>query len=178
MKHLKLLMLLLLMTVTVAFSQYPEGLEKLDFFIGEWELTTCNLQQDGTVATGKATSSAYHILDGQAIQDDFRGYDEHGNIVFRGTSIQSYSSDQPQYLITWIMAGRKGLTDIRAEWKGGKLVGKGEGYDGFGSFKERFEYYNISDSSYTFQMDRSYDGGETWLKNFNIEAYKIKQPEN
>jgi hypothetical protein len=69
------------------------------------------------------------------------------------------------------MAGRKGLTDIQAEWKDGKLVGKGEGYDGYGSFKERFEYYNISDNSYTFRMDRSYDGGETWLKNFNrIEA--------
>jgi hypothetical protein len=87
MKRTQLLSLLLIVTVSAAFSQDTKGLEMLDFFIGEWDLTTSDLQPDGSFATGKATSSVYYILDGRAIQDDFRALDQQGNIVFRGTSI-------------------------------------------------------------------------------------------
>lgn len=113
MKRIRLLIYLFVMIVEVCHSQEASELEKLEFFLGEWNLTTSDLQPDGSFKVGKATSTVYYILDGGALQDDFRGYDQHGNISFRGTSIRSYSSEQSVYVVIWIMAGREGLTDIR-----------------------------------------------------------------
>lgn len=165
--------ILLLIVFNRADAQDSECLEKLDFFIGEWILETRDMQRDGSFRKGSALSSVYFILDGYALQDDFRSINGQGEVTFRGTGIKSCLDEHSGYIITWIMPGIEGLSDLRASWENGILAGKGEGYDHIGTFKERFEYYNISDSSYSFRMDRSYDMGKTWLQNFSrIEATK------
>lgn len=149
----------------------PGCLQQIDFFIGEWNLVTRDLQSDGSFVQGQAISTAYHILDRKAIQDDFRSLNSNGKVIFRGTSIRSCLEDTTGYVIAWIMPGKEGYTDLRARWKDGILAGEGEGYDDYGSFRERFTYFNITDSSYSFRMHRSYDQGQTWLTNFSsIEA--------
>jgi len=156
-----------------AYLQEPECLEQLDFFIGVWVMDTRDMQRDGSFSKGRAVSSVYEILDGKALQDDFRSLNEQGSVVFRGTSIKSCLEEEPGYIITWIMPGKEGFTHLRAGWENGILAGEGEGYDDFGAFKERFEYYHISDNCYSFRMHRSYDNGKTWLHNFStIEAIK------
>ena len=165
--------LLLLTAFYRAGAQEAGCLERLEFFTGEWIMETRDMQRDGSFRKGKAHSSVYFILDGYALQDDFRSINRQGEVTFRGTSIKSCLDDQPGYIITWIMPGMEGLTDLRASWENGILIGEGEGYDHIGSFKERFEYFNISDSSYSFRMDRSYDRGKTLLHDFSrIEAKK------
>lgn len=154
-------------------AQKSGCLERLEFFTGEWILETLDMQRNGSFRKGKAHSTVYFILDGYALQDDFRSINRQGEVTFRGTSIKSCLHEQPGYIVTWMMPGLEGLTDLRASWENGILKGEGEGYDHIGSFKERFEYFNISDSSYSFRMDRSYDSGKTWLHNFSrIEAIK------
>lgn len=164
---------LLLTFFSQAFAQQPGCLKPIDFFIGEWNLSTRDMQQNGSIAEGEARSNAYYILDGRAIQDDFRSIDRSGNVEFRGTSIRSCDEDRSKYIIAWLMPGKEGITDLRATWSEGILSGEGEGYDEFGAFMERFTYFNITDSSYSFRMQRSYDEGRTWLQNFSsIEATK------
>jgi len=150
-------------------------LEELDFFIGEWVIETKDIQPNGTFKTGKAKSSVKYILDGYAIQDDYLMLDDNDSVVFRGTSIRSFNMNTAKYQIVWIMPGITGITDISAEFVENKLVGKGKGYDDNGAFLERFEYYNISQESYSFKMDRSYDNGNNWIINFGtFEAKRIK----
>lgn len=164
---------LLLPIIPQAFSQEPGCLPQIDFFIGEWSLVTMDMQRDGSFLEGEALSSAYYILDGKAIQDDFRSLNDNGRVVFRGTSIRSCIEGTSRYLIAWIMPGKEAYTDLKATWKDGILTGDGQGYDDLGGFRERFIYFNITDSSYSFRMHRSYDGGKTWLYNFSqIEAKK------
>lgn len=174
MKRIYLLMLVISMAVMNLQAQ-NEGLKKLDFFIGEWELTTKASRPDGSVMMGKARTKAYYILDQAAIQDDFFALDPNDNVVFRGTSIRSYNRQSGKYQIVWVMPGVNGITDISGVMSNGKLVTTGKGYDGNGEFLERFEYYNIKADSYSFKMDRSYDGGKTWLINFSsFDAKKVK----
>lgn len=174
MKRIYLLMLVISMAVMNLQAQ-NEGLKKLDFFIGEWELTTKASRPDGSVMMGKARTKAYYILDQTAIQDDFFALDPNDNVVFRGTSIRSYNRQSGKYQIVWVMPGVNGITDISGVMSNGKLVTTGKGYDGNGEFLERFEYYNIKPDSYSFKMDRSYDGGKTWLVNFSsFDAKKVK----
>lgn len=174
MKKLTLILLFSTCIQSLLFSQ-NEGLKKLDFFVGEWELTTKASRPDGTVAMGKARTKAYYILDKAAIQDDFYALDPNDNVVFRGTSIRSFNNQTGKYQIVWIMPGVTGITDISGVMTNGKLVTTGKGYDGNGEFLERFEYYNIQPDSYSFKMDRSYDGGQSWMLNFStFDAKRVK----
>lgn len=170
-----LLTILLLYTGSFAGKAQQVSLQTLDFFIGEWELTTIDITPQGTFTKGKARSRCYYILDKKAIQDDFYGLNPKGKKAFWGTSIRSFHRKSSKFQIVWLMPGHKGLTDIEAKWENRKLVATGKGYDGYGQFLERFEYYDINPKSYKFKMDRSYDGGKTWIKNFGrIEAKKVK----
>lgn len=167
--------LFILINVSGLFAQNNSGLSQINFFIGEWDLTTIDVQPDGNFMRGKARSIVKYILDETAMQDDFISFNRSGEVVFRGTSIRSYNPRTDKFQIVWIMPGIMGITDISAEWKDGRLVSTGKGYDGGGEFLERFEYYDITDDSYSFKMDRSYDGGETWIENFGrMEAKRIR----
>lgn len=166
---------LLSFSIFTQLAAQNEGLKKLDFFIGEWELVTKASRPDGSVAIGKARTKAYYTLDKAAIQDDFYALDPNDNVVFRGTSIRSYNRQTGKYQIVWVMPGVNGMTDISGVMANGKLVTTGKGYDDRGEFLERFEYYNIKPDRYSFKMDRSYDGGNTWLTNFStFEAKRVK----
>lgn len=150
------------------------GVAKLSAFAGQWDLTTYDRMPDGSVAVGKANSDAYFILDGYALQDDFRVLDETGRVVFRGTSIRTYDSTNDRWLVRWLMVDDPGMTEIEGEFtEDGRFVGTGKGSDGVGDFLERFTYTFPSEDRYVFVMSRSYDGGQTWLENFNrIEAVR------
>lgn len=166
----------LLVIVITNLSAQNDGLKKLEFFVGEWELVTKASRPDGSVMMGKARTKAYYILDKTAIQDNFYALDQNDNVVFRGTSIRSYNRQTGKYHIVWVMPGVYGITDISGVMSNGKLVTTGKGYDGNGEFLERFEYYNIKQDGYSFKMDRSYDGGKTWMENFSsFDAKKVKQ---
>ena len=170
-----LILLLFGFGIEEADDKESECLRRLRFFIGEWELQTRDLQPDGSFKKGQAISSARYILDQTAIQDDFKALDDSGEVIFRGITIRSCRTDSPGYIIIWVMPGREGLTDLRANWEHDRLSGEGKGYDDYGNFLERFEYYHITDSSYSFRMQRSYDNGKTWLKSFSsIEATKTQ----
>lgn len=153
----------------------PPETAQLAFTLGNWDLVSKSLQADGGYRTTSATSTTYFILDGFAIQDDFRALDPSGRVVFRGTSIRTFDPRTKKWSIKWLMAGESGMTLITGELKDGQFVMEGKGSDGGGEFMERATYLNISADHYSFKMSRSFDGGKTWIENFNlIEATRAK----
>lgn len=64
----------------------PVESEPLSFFIGEWDVQV--LGPDGSLAY-RAHTHARPILDGHALQDDWRAFDAAGNVVFRGTTLRA-----------------------------------------------------------------------------------------
>ncbi|MCB1043432.1 MAG: hypothetical protein KDC35_10855 [Acidobacteria bacterium] len=152
----------------------PPEAAQLDWFIGEWDLTSKSLRRDGSYTSHKATSTVYRALDGYALLDEFRAYNDQNQVVFRGVSFRTYIPETGKWAIKWVMANEAGMTDLTAEYKNGELVMEGKGSDGMGAFLERAVYYNISADHYSFKLDRSYDGGKTWIKGMNlIEATRI-----
>ena len=73
------------------------------------------------------------------------------------------------------MASTPGYTYIDARWVDGELLGDGRGFDGGGEFVERYRYYDITGTSYSFSLSRSYDGGTTWVDYPEIRAVKVQQ---
>ena len=150
-----------------------EGLKQVEFFLGEWEIESRSA--DGSRVVGRARSSVRYILDGTAMQADYRGLDPAGNVVFRGTTVRTWVPSTGRFAVHWAMANLPGYTYIDVEYRDGELHGDGRGFDAQGEFVERYRYFDISDRHYSFEMSRSYDGGETWAPFANLRATKREE---
>ncbi len=146
----------------------PTGTEA-DFFLGRWAIQ--ELSADG-VLVGRARTHVRRILDDTALQSDYFSLDRQGNTVFRGTTVRSFAPAIGQWIVHWSMANLPGYTYLQERWEDGELVGSGHGMDGQGEFQERYRYSDISDSTYTFRMERSYDGGQSWAQYANLRAVR------
>ena len=142
---------------------------ELDFFVGDWDVTIVDTLEN---PIAKARTSARFILDGTAIQDDWFSLGPGGQVVFRGTSIRTFVPATRQWVVHWAMANTPGYTYIDARWVDGELHGDGRGFDAAGDFVERYRYYDITGTTYSFALSRSYDGGATWTTQPEIRAVK------
>ncbi len=156
---------------TAAAATDGQAGRELDFFIGDWDVRIVD-RNETTIA--RARTSARFIMDGTAIQDDWTSLDPAGNVVFRGTSIRTYVPATKQWVVHWVMANTPGYTYIDAVWTKGELHGTGTGFDGRGEFQERYRYFDITAESYSFSLERTYDGGETWEPQPQLRAEKIE----
>ncbi len=133
------------------------------FLPGEWEIEMLVMPQ-GTSAGRRAISSVRHILDGAALLDEIRHVDESGQVNFRGASFRTYVPDSDRWYVVWMMANVEGYTELRAEVVDGEVRTTGQGRDPTGELLEQGRYHNISVDAYSFTLDRSYDGGKTWVR--------------
>lgn len=153
----------------------PPETAQLDWMIGNWDIVSKDLQPDGSHTTSKARMTIYYVLDGFAIQEDFRALDQQGKVVFRGMAVRSFDPVAKQWTITWLMANVPGITEVIGEFKDGQFIQTGKGFDGMGKFISRATYSGIGPDHFSFKLDRSYDNGKTWLEGFNlIEAERME----
>lgn len=150
-----------------AVAEEKAGPGDLDFFLGEWDIVSINALPDGTYAESRARSHAYRFLDGAAIMDEWRSLNGAGDIVFRGASFRTWLPATGQWRIVWMMAHVDGATIIDGKMVDGEFHMTGKGRDPGGEFLESARYHHISEDGFIFTMDRSYDGGETWITPFN-----------
>ena len=65
-----------------------------------------------------------------------------------------------------MMANVEGYSDLRPEVVDGEIRTSGQGRDPGGELMERGRYHDLSADGYSFTLDRSYDGGQTWIRPF------------
>lgn len=143
------------------------GSEDLSFFVGRWDIHV--LRADGTVAY-RAETRGQRILDGHAIRDDWRAFDAQGRVMYRGTSLRCYLPLQDQWSIHWVPADHPGYTYLDARWEDGELRAEGHGVEGGREFLERLKYFGITQQDYELIIERSYDGGASWLVSTHLVA--------
>lgn len=135
------------------------------FLLGEWDIEMLVLPE-GASAGRRAISNVRRILDGAALLDEIRHLDESGQVNFRGASFRTYVPDSHRWYVVWMMANVEGYSELRAEVINGEVHTNGQGRDPGGELVERGRYYDISADGYSFTLDRSYDGGKTWIQPF------------
>jgi hypothetical protein len=136
-----------------------------DFLLGEWEIAMLVMPEESTVGR-HAISNAHRILDGAALLDEIRHIDEGGHVNFRGASFRTYLPDRDRWYVLWMMANVEGYSELDAQVIDGEVHTTGKGRDAGGELVERGRYHNISGDGYSFTLDRSYDGGKTWVRPF------------
>ncbi|NNE06200.1 MAG: hypothetical protein HKN15_10805 [Xanthomonadales bacterium] len=154
----------------------PQELGQYAFIIGKWQCQTRFMGPDGTFNEGQATWTGHYTLDGWAIKDDWRSTLPNGR-PFHGFNIRSFNPQTgkwdnrwlPQYSLQWKYFESEQAGDTMV------MIG-GEGTDARGSFVDRNTFYEISENSWRWRKDRSYDGGETWFEGVGfIEATRITE---
>ncbi len=134
-----------------------------------WDMENITYDADGTSASNPATSTRYCLADGAVRMDEFRALNDDGDPVFWGASFEAPIDAPGTTYILWIMVGDPGHTMIPAEYhEDGRQTTGGGGSDSIGTFLERAETTYDGAGGYHFDMDRSYDNGETWIDPFNV----------
>jgi hypothetical protein len=139
--------------------------DAFDFLLGEWQITMLVMPEGSTVGR-RAISRVQPILDGTGLLDEIRHLDEAGQVNFRGASFRTYVPDSDVWYVVWMMANVEGYSELRAEAVDGGVRTTGRGRDPGGELIEQGRYHDISADGYSFTLDRSYDGGRTWIRPF------------
>jgi len=142
----------------------PPETEQYTFMIGSWDCVIRGIDAQGNPQEGKARWSAHYILDGWAIQDEWVSLDKEGKPGFYGINIRSFNTELGKWECRWLPSGTLQWKHFLS-WKDGEtMVMEGEGEDQRGPFLDRNTFSEITESSWRWVKDRSYDGGKTWNK--------------
>lgn len=137
-----------------------------DFWVGEWNLTWSDA--NGTVSQGK--NRIGKILDGKVIQENFE--DETG---FKGTSISVFNPAQKMWHQAWA-DNQGGYFDLDGEISGDKKIFKTKLREVNGKkIIQRMVFYDITPQSFTWDWEKTEDGGKTWTLQWRIHYVKVKQ---
>jgi hypothetical protein len=146
--------------------QRVEGISSaFDFVLGDWEVEMQAIPEGAPIGP-RATLRAYRFLDGSAILDEWRHFDQTGDIVFRGASFRTFVPGTDHWYVVWMMAGVEGYSELTAQLVQGELRTTGRGRDAGGELLERGRFFEISEHAFSFTLARSYDGGITWSSPF------------
>jgi hypothetical protein len=151
-------------------ASYAAHKSDFDYLLGDWEFTSEN--RDYGKFTGRW--SAVRLETGQ-ILDEYRVLGDNASTVYVTSTIRAYNAVADRWELIG-MDGGGGLQDfgtaqrvnseMHIEQKFGVARGK--------PVTLRIRYYNIQPDRFSWSADRSTDGGQTWVKDFQrIEARRI-----
>jgi hypothetical protein len=156
----------------------PPELSRFAFLIGKFRCEVRLKQGDGDWASLKGTWEGHFILDGYAIEDEYRMTTVPGELVVLGMNFRSYDAKKKSWNIKWLNALSGTWVDLGTEELGGvKIDEKGITY----KMKEpvashtftRATYTNISENHFTWRGERSNDE-KAWEEFMVIEAERVK----
>jgi len=156
----------------------PPELSRFAFLIGNWRCDAKLKREDGTREDLKAIWEGRYILDGYAIEDEFRMTTPAGELLVLGMNFRSYDAKKKAWNLKWLNALAGTWVDLGSEELGGvRADEKTISY----SMKEpvarhaftRATYTNISTDHFTWRGERSNDG-KTWEEFLTIEVHRRK----
>ena len=144
-----------------------------DYLLGDWEFTAESVQY------GKFRGywSAIKLAEGQ-ILDEYRVVGDNGETYYVTGTVRSFNKHKDR----WDLVGMdrdSGLLDVGTGRRTGDEVHIEQTFGASGDKPAltRIHYYNIKPDSFSWEADRSTDGGKTWTKKSQtIEARRIGPP--
>ena len=159
----------------------PAALSQFAFIIGRWRCDAKALMPNGQWQTFQATWLGRYILDGYAIDDEYRMTGASGELIVHGLNFRSYDSARQTWNIKWLDARSGTWLDLGPQELGGIRF---DGQSIIYAFKEpmaghaftRATYTSVSKNHFTWRGEKS-DDGETWSQVMIIEAHRAEPSE-
>jgi len=166
-------LLVLLVTPTLLIAQSSDTLRtpppeatQFDYLVGDWTFTGVWKLPNGE-RQGVGTWKARKALDGFGVVDEWRVLDRPGgSTVILGTTYRIYNRAKSHWDMRFLNVFNAKWDEQYAEWRDGEMHLWWTSEDQRGTFQVRVRYYDISENSFRWRADRSYDGGVTWIENW------------
>lgn len=158
------------------FSKYahPE-MKKMEFLLGEWQFNARFRRPDGSFGKTISRSIVKTTLGGRAIEDRYCNVLQSGEVDNVGITVRSYNQRTQKWLMVFYDMDLGSRTEFIGEYKDGEFHFEGKGLHNGINLLEKVTFYNITDDSYSWKMDRSYDDGKTWIEEFfAYDAVRLK----
>jgi hypothetical protein len=151
-------------------ASYAAHKSDFDYLLGDWKFTSESRQY------GKFGGrwSAVRLETGQ-ILDEYRVVGDHSETIYVSSTIRAYNATAGRWELVGMDDGG-GLQDFGTAQRVNSEMHIEQQF-GVASGKPitlRIRYYNIQPDRFSWSADRSTDGGQTWVKDFQrIEARRI-----
>ena len=146
-----------------------------DYLLGDWDFTAVNREH----GKFRGLWTAVRLPETGQILDEFRILNDTGDTFFVSTTLRAYNALEDRWEIISVDNRGTGLQNSGTAHVDGAEM-RVEQKFGFGtslSWMSRIRYYNIQPSQFSWISDRSYDNGNTWIKDFQrIEARRVGKP--
>jgi hypothetical protein len=150
------------------------ALSRFAFLIGDWRGEATLTSADGGRQRFAVTWQGRYILDGYAVEDEYRMTGPSGELIVLGTNFRTYDATRQKWNIRWLNALAGTWTDLVPNELGGiHFDGPSVTY----AFKEpadnpcafmRATYTNISETHFTWRGENSEDG-KSWIEFMVVE---------
>lgn len=158
----------------------PKEGAQFDFLVGQWEVTaqpkaTTLAQRVHGVPKVTGTWKAWRAFDGWGIEDEIRLTDKAGNPRLLSHTTRYYESSARHWTLSAIDVYKGVVSQSTAEWRTNEMVvnGRGTGDDGK-AYLSRATFSKITPTSFSYRLDRSFDGGKTWTEGVTlIDAKRV-----
>ncbi len=142
-----------------------------DYLLGDWHFTADNKQY------GKFQGywSAVRLANEGQILDEFRVVGDSGQTYDLSSTLRSYNALQDRWELVTVGAPN-GLQNVGTAQRVGNEVHIEQrfGVGGPSPSIFRIRYYDIGPDHFSWNADRSTDGGKTWLKDYyHLEARRL-----
>jgi hypothetical protein len=148
-------------------TRAPQEAHQYDFLLGEWTVEAKPLVNSLAakihgVPKLVGTWRAWRALDGWGLADEIKLLDASGNPrnVAHALRVVDASGHWKQVTVD---AYRGAVTQSDGTWDGAAMVITGSGTDDNGkAYRSRIRFSDITPTSFTYRIDRSWDLGKTW----------------
>ena len=120
---------------------------QFDFWLGEWDCTWGENE--------RGSNHVLRIMDGKVIQENFSAPD------MQGISVSVYDAERKLWCQTWVDSSGSYL-DFTGGFEDGKMILVRDAIVKGEACKQRMVWYNIAESQFDWNWERSDDGGKTW----------------
>jgi hypothetical protein len=151
-------------------SSFNAHKAEFDYLLGDWEFRAISKQW----GEFRGYWSAVKLDEGQ-ILDEYRVVSDSGETWYVTTTLRNYNGAADRWELIGADAGR-GLLDFGTARKTGSEmhIEQRFGVAAGDSALSRIRYHNIQPDRFSWTLDRSVDGGKTWIAQFQtIEARRI-----
>ncbi len=155
----------------------PRELSHFAFLIGKWQCEG-KFRYEGASSAYRITWVGRYIMDGYAIADDARVFDDEGALERSFITYRFYDLDRKRWIIdafnvlesTMVHQAPDDLGGVQVSEASITLMTRGPTAVG------RESFLNISKEHFTYRLDVSTDEGVTWIEGVDlIEANRVSE---
>ena len=138
-----------------------------DFLLGSWEFTA-ESKVPGVPPKYQGRWTAERIGDGTLVEDDFTGLDDRGRRVYLGVTIRAFDAKAKRWTTAFVepvryLEGQTAKWSLGTAWRERHEMREGPLDEAKAS---RARFYDIAPDHFSWSMDRSTDGGKSWINDY------------